>query len=305
VRYSDASWSVVIELLLCKIDEEQPDYEIVDGLSKKILSSAKQAGLNLLLQVIKHLKNISPSMQKEVLSHAISFCLEDTSLDKTPEIKLVNQYLMDLVRFERFQVIFTRIIKDRIGTAKESDIIVLSQFHLENEMAVSQYNHLRISFPNIENIEDPYVYILRFLPEVTSIDAYYKCFCAFITKFGKNAVLKTYQTKYIGVIVDNEYFNWCTMLLFSSKTKEEFVNNLEHLKVYGIDLSDLNNIVKTQNIVINLEESLLVEIIRSTKNIAIRKILEKVKYIKYGADVTPPKTPYYKAFKKGKKNNKW
>lgn len=300
----DASWSVVIELLFCKIDQEQADYEIVDKLTKNILSSSKQAGLNLLLQVVKHLKNISNEMLKEIIAQTVAFCIKDTPADIISDNKVLNHHLMDLVRFERFQSIITCIIKERAAEFKGNDLIRLAQFHFENEMAVSNYKKLSISFPKIDDVDDPYLYILKFIPEVTSIDAYYKCFSEFIDKFGKKSVLKTYKTKFIGVIVDHESFNWCTMLLFSSKTNTEFIANLRHLKAFGIDLTDLNHIVKTQDVVVNLEEQFLVDMIRTTKNIALRNILEKIQYSKYGVDGSQLKIPYYKQFEKDKRK-KW
>lgn len=300
---NDASWSVVIELLFCKIDQEQPDYEIVDKLTNNILSLAKPAGLNILLQVVKHLKNISNTMLKEIIKQTVALCVKDIHADKLSDNKLLNHHLMDLVRFERFQSIITNVIKELAIEYKGNDIINLAQFHLENEISVPQYKKLSISFQNIDDIDDPYLYMLKFIPELTSIDAYYKCFSEFISKYGKKAVLKTYQSKYIGVIVNHESFNWSTMLLFSSKSNTDFIANLRQLKTFGIDLADINYIVKNQDIVVNLDEQLLVDMIHTTKNISLRKILQKVQYIKYGIDTSQQKVPYYKLFEKGKNKN--
>ncbi|MEK6744916.1 MAG: NACHT domain-containing protein [Nitrospirota bacterium] len=299
-----SAWLVVLELLICRIDKEQADYEVIDSIITSQLAYSRNEAVNFFLQIMKYLKNMSPAMMQKIVETALTVCVKDNLTKNTDIIRAINGHLVQLSKHARFEeVIRTAIslIESNLSSPDESKIFYI--FILENIVNSASYNKIYTDDMFRQNLEnDPYLFILINYMKLQDKDTRFELLDVFIRKFGKYKALQSYRSRYGNNIFDGYYrFNWITTSLFAGFAFKEFMSDINKLSEIGVKVDDIKKAIRTDSGKIALSEKNLFEYLTVLKNHPANSIV-KAALLKYYHVKPEVEEPFYlKLSKKGRK----
>ncbi|UFS71237.1 restriction endonuclease [Geomonas sp. RF6] len=309
---ADSAWANILEVLICKIDKEQFDYEVIDSIVTAQISRNKIASVQFFSKIIKYLSNISKKSTAMLLTIAVDTVVNFKNAHGTqrplPSIVNINTNIISLLGIQRFREVFEGIIDEanKDGEAGSETYVNMRLYIMENTLDSKLGFENIVPFDNEEGLQDPYFYLLRNVEKVSTFDEeYWAAFDDCKATFGKEAMLVTYYSRYGYNIFNNKpSFNWTLAPLFETEEKVEFINNLGKIRGKGISTSDIRKAITGGGYqpVINNPNTLL-EWYSEVRLPHIKQILEAALHFFYKLDVPNSKgknIPYHKLMSRQK-----
>ena len=164
-----SSWAVVLELLICKIDSGQIDFEIIDSIINHQLEKNPIQATSFFLGVIRYLKNVSPSLSLKLITTAIAQLAAAGAEDKlqTEEREIIFNHLLTIQKLPRFtgQIIkaFEILIKQMIVNQENLIIFALEFLYSTEDSSLTD-----LIDQNKINLETDNILVLRSQPEMAT-----------------------------------------------------------------------------------------------------------------------------------------
>jgi hypothetical protein len=233
-----STWSVVLELLFCKIDSNQITYEVMDDLVDKQFEQNKVDTLIFLLQILKYLKNISPDKIKFIINKSIEYCFRNGETTKEGKIDYKESLFASLGSFnnlEQFKGILEISFNDLI---KDTDINADSLYEFAYEFEISYGNNKLVSILDEKGVvaNTPYIFILKHYTDLFENDKYLETLKKFIDEFNGDKAAEVYTSQFNpDLFFTASKFNWCLtyLALFANRNssvayKELIEQGLSH-----------------------------------------------------------------------------
>ncbi len=267
-----SSWQVILELLITKIDKDQLDFEVIEGIFEKQYKINKNDTLIFFLKVIKYIRNVSEDMNYQLIIESIKTCIYENSNDT----KLLNEYLLNLSKLDRFKSnIRTALdkVSEDIKTNNELHNFIL--FVLENNIDFDKVpNNFNNESYKLSIEQDPYLFILFYHTLLDDLEKFSELLKIFINKFGKKEVTKFYYSKFGRNIFNGKSkFSWIIDPLFFTEDYEIFVKVYKILNKYGLYYSDINKAINKDSGKITTSEEKLIEYFNKTQSLSIKRVI--------------------------------
>lgn len=251
-----SSWAVVLELLICKIDSTQSDFEIIDGIVRKQLDENPKIAISFFLNVVKYLKNISPKCIDSLISKGILFCIDPKVKKGKKDIENVDiifSHLIVLSRLPRFHsqftLLFNRIFDDRI-THPEDLMIFAKEFFI-----VSQ-NSILLDVLNDKDIHlsSPYGYILENYSKLRDTESFLQLISEVISS-GKREYFKTVFKSQFGqkIFFGSERFNYLVSFILTQEPSK-LLSSYQKLREIGISYEEIKASAAEQSAIFNFDQ---------------------------------------------------
>lgn len=275
----NSTWKIILELLICKIDKDQGDFEVIDNIIQSLLRTEtnKEQTLIFFLGILKYLKNISPRMKAQLISNSISFCIENLFTDSKTSAKTVNSYLMGLCNEEKFAEL-VKIHTDSYWNTKGTEMWRnLAVYVLENKIP-SKFLESLVNNPiEIERLEsDPYLFILLHFSKLNTEEGTLEVLNKFIKIFTLDAITHHYPfslgNKLFG---EEDAFNWIKFVLFTKPDYIDFKNAYFSLKRMGVRFNHISVTIDKDSAECLLTKDTLLSLYDLNVNNEIELILKK------------------------------
>lgn len=300
-----SSWTVILELLVCKIDQQQVDFEIIDNLIEKQIQDKDIKSVMFFLQIIKYLRNISPKMTKRIIDISIDILILTYSGNQKNEYKVINAYFIALLKIERYSFYVIERLVDLPNKISDSAIKKLYyQFALENNL-----EGLKINMKEITECskEDPLVYILYNFRLIDNDDKYLELLKEFYNTFGEYNTLKTYSPSFSYNFINingRDNFNWIVEYLFFENDLKIFELKVKRLIKIGLHSKLISKSLNGYTSEIGLEKDQLLACLQEEPSEQVKRVILSAlkQFYKYKPEKNVGKEPYYKdIFKKNYK----
>lgn len=237
-----ASWHVVLELLICKIDQNQIDFEEIDSIIYSLLSNKPDETSYFFSSMLKHLRNVSPAKLRLIIENIISF-LSQYEKHEAIVVKACFENFISLLKVKKLRDSFLKILEKRISANPILDEKLLN-FLLE-------LNH-NGNFKEIENWLNEIIikeigidlqckmFILKNSEGLCEKNRASKLFETFISQFGKDLTLHTFYSNYGATIFNgNPKFNWVSQLYNQVESEAEMELLTKRITAQAITLKDI------------------------------------------------------------------
>ncbi|WP_407545265.1 NACHT domain-containing protein [Priestia sp. HNGD-A6] len=290
-----SSWKVVLELLICRIDKEQSDFEVIDSIVFKHLNEPK--GLIFFLQILKYLRNVSPKMIEEIFKKALSYLILNYETVPFNEVKQINYYLINLFKIERFIKKKNSVLEQTLEELKEEeDYKYYYLFILENGISFDFLNNKNKLNEIVD--KDPLLFILFNSHGLLTEEEYYKLMKIFLSKFGNYNTLKTYKPSFGNTIFNGQQdFNWILTGLLSQKKYGSFIKNVNNLLNVGISYKQIKKAIYNHSGEIAISQVELESFLKQKNSEPIRQIILNCLRHYYNVNINDKKLnshPFYK-----------
>lgn len=241
-----SSWAVVLELLICKIDSLQIDFEIIDSIVEKQLEGNREQASLFFLTIIRYLKNVSPRIREKIISYGLVICLQtpfDKETDNKDLIESLFNALVSLSKIKRFQESikkeFKKLVNQGIINVEELYIFAYEFQMCNNEISL-------IDFLDAEKNNKPSIYlnILKHFNFSPTSAHYLELIIDVRNLTGKFDNLKLeFNSRYgQSIFYGSQHINLLILFICSFDAKE-LPKAYEILLKEGISFSDLKKIV--------------------------------------------------------------
>jgi len=250
-----SSWFVVLELLICKIDTGQPDYDIIDSIIEKQFLKNDINSVIFFMQILHHIRNISNSKINELISKSIDLIVAQ----KTDNSTLIFDSLIHLAAMQRFRLVIQNQFNQKINslTLDNPEVNKYYMINLEANLVAEKENTLGIEY-NVGNIKDPYIFILEVYPSLMDWTKYFELLKYYMSKYDREKVTNGYHSLTKSkIFFGNSKFNWVISCLFTFNDKRQFLKNYSKLKVLGFKGPEIVKIVKNERNGFNISQELL------------------------------------------------
>lgn len=249
-----SAWSVVLELLICKIDSSQINYEVIDDLIDKQFEKNKIDSLIFFLQILKYLKNISPKKIQFVIDNSIAFCFKDGETTKESKVdyqELLFSSLASLASVDRFREIIEKSFSALIDS-NTVDKTNLSYFAYEFAITSGSPTLVKILQDKNAQVNTQYLFILQHFPNLFDKGKYLESLKLFIGTFSSIKTQDTYKSPFRQKIVFNSpQFNWVTSFIANNIGKSSIKEIWEDLITVGVTNDDLLAALEKDNVAID------------------------------------------------------
>jgi len=246
-----SSWSVVLELLICKIDANQINYQVIDELIEKLYKKKPADTLAFCLQILKYLNNISPKMIRFIIDKAIEFCFKEeeiTGESKTDYQEPLFAHLCALGNLDRFKEIIENSFSTFITTNNATSILINA---FAFEFAIVSGNTSLVKILQSKNLEsnNEYIFILRHYPNLFDDVKYLDSLKAFLSMFPTSSTAETYRSPFKQKIFFNsDKFNWIITYLSRNISKDEMKSIYQQLLSTGVSKEVLIEAAKEKSV---------------------------------------------------------
>lgn len=279
-------WSIVLELLINMIDQDQADYEIIDDLFKEQLE-AKIEALPFLLSVLSSIKYKSNSIIKLLITTSLNLLVTTKVLKKNylgsfeeKVFKALTGFLSNANNHSLFKevfVVFASTINININSTKALLILYLelcSQAPKNSLRFEREFINTIIDYDNLVN-SDPYLILLD--PSESSGSTIYEKTKLILTKFGDYYLVNSFQAKY----GDLDYYELILLFMYVELSKSRatlFIQNLNSLFKLGLSKIKLLKLLQNRRNVFlfNPDVEEIGKIILSEKDEFIQAILRLI-----------------------------
>jgi|GEM_PF-2684514 len=267
-----SAWFVVLELLICKIDNGQPDTDIIDNI---IDSQIVKNGINAILfftQIVNQLQNLSPIIENQIISNAIRYIIDYRNDEST----LLFNHLIHLDSNHKNRMLVSSQFDKLINEISVDNDSLASYYTLKLEFEISS-GKLNV-FNNKLNINDnSYIFILENYPLLLDGIKYFELLKIFIGKYGKSELYKTFRTfSNSKIFFGSSNFNWITSCLFLTNDIKPFIRNLRKLKSFGLENAEIIKIINKSKTSIEISQTLLNNYYSHTSDYSIRSFLNQI-----------------------------
>ncbi|WP_210490656.1 SMEK domain-containing protein [Rufibacter aurantiacus] len=292
-----SSWAVVLELLICKIDDQMIDFEVLDEIIEEQVNKNGIDAILFFLQIIKYLKNVSPRISNFLFENSIQSCFDLTSKSKDNK----NDYkehlfnsLLALYTLEKFKPLidqsFEKLIKRKSPNLKEENLGI---FAYELSIASGETSLIKILKENSLNFDNEYLFILDHYPFLLNENTYLDSLSEFIKKFSLNSTHKIYSSYFKQkIFFGSNKFNWCISFLFKENTS--ILSRKNKLFLSGITYAILNSSASKVSATLNLDPIELNNLLKNNKDLKLEQFIKKITKTYYpGVSLKDPKSNSY------------
>ncbi len=251
-----SSWSVVLELLICKIDSNQINFEVIDDLVDKQIEKNCLDALIFFLQILRYLKNISPKKIGFIIDKSLEFCFKDGESTKEGRVdykETIFVSLTSIANTEKFKPFIDSSFQNFVNNPNLSPE-ALNVFAYEVAIVSGNTNLLRIlQEKNIENNSE-YVFILKFYPNLFDPEKYLEILKIFVATYGLSSVKAVYKSQFNQkIFFGSNKFNWCITLIANAPSSKTF-DTYKKLLEAGVTTEILLESAKTKSAELNIAE---------------------------------------------------
>jgi hypothetical protein len=272
-HFGDAYWSVVFELLLCRIDRDQPDYDVMDGIIERQLARNLSACSSEALSVLRYLQNVSVSTKRNILQAGLKFCIDPATPPNTRVLLATKFAILAVdVRFAKF---CQAVILDAASYhTQQTELLV---FLLESSIQYPGFTGLiPDSLFSLEST-NPYVHLLLKFPLLTDTASLIRELRTFSKKFGPKRTLANYKSRFGGSIFGGSpSFSWIPVVLLSVGTAAEIAKTYAIIRNMGYRSSMIRDTIRRDSRQrLDLDSKPVVECLETTKCQALQSILRE------------------------------
>lgn len=270
---NDSSWKEVLELLICKIDKDQHDFETIDKIVDLKSAIVTPDVMCFYLNAIKYIRNISPKKIIEIFYHSFKVILEDHKPESKNVLSnlIVNSSIIDRLK-PFFELSIENFLENNMKN-KDFYFVLFEMKLMISEKIVPQATWLS---------EFPYFFILLNYTRFKNKDLFNEDLSLFVKHFGKNSTLVPYSTiTGIKIFDDNTTFNWVYYALFFDHNLKYFLNGYAKLKLLGFTQSDLLNALKKPSKYYQIPIEMLEKYYLKLNDKSIKKFLSNVAFLYY------------------------
>lgn len=304
----DASWSVILELLLCKIDHAQGDFKVIDSIVERQLKHRKNGddALAFFLYMLKYLQNISPKMKTHLIEQGISFCINFIQTDRSRAAQICN-HLMELTKIGNIGQRIIQKINEFQGSTQHDEMLRRNYliFVMENSIIDSDCYTLIISDEKTQSElnEDPYLFILRALQQPFDYDRFKSELQLFIKEHSKLALTEGYKSYYgNNIFYGSDTFNWIRTFLFAKQDISHFSAVLKILRSSGVSNAMVKKVIEYDEDNIQISLVHMLDLYSVAKDKQTKSVIEKMLSKYYSHKVTQKdERPFYQKIGGGKR----
>lgn len=228
-----SSWSVVLELLICKIDYNQINFEVIDDLVDKQIEKNCLDSLLFLLQIVRYLRNISPKKINYIISMSLSFCFKDGESTKEGKVdykEIIFLSLTSLSIIDKFKHVIDLSFQNFVNKSEASP---QSLGVFAYEFAITTGSKSLVKILQESNIESSgeYISILKNHPSFFDKESYIDALKNFISTYPLDSVAKVYESNFNKkIFFGSNQFNWSINFIanFSNGRPFDTYNDLIH-----------------------------------------------------------------------------
>jgi len=281
-----SSWSIVLELLICKIDNNQLDFEIIDEIITTQIQLKELDAIIFFLQILKHLKNISPKQTTYLIKQAIEYCLKmnDSSSEYKPDYQeiIINQ-LHSLAQYSKYKPYLLNSFKE-IALKPDIDLVCLNVFAYEFSIFSKSDILIQAINETKKNIDNDYIFLLKNHTKVYNESTFLDTLKLFIKQYGEDKTEHIYSSYFsLPIFKTDTRFNWNTHYIFYGPIEaNKIFEKYKTLISIGISQSTLQNSAK---VISYTSDPLLYELLGPVKtdNIYFNKFILTFRQI-HGSD---------------------
>ncbi len=302
-----SAWSVVLELLICKIDSTQINYEVVDDLVEQQFEIHFLDSLIFFLQILKYLKNISPLKTKYIIEKSIEFCFKEGETTKEQKIdykEVLFFNLTSIAALERFKDIIETSFKEFLEKTSINSIY-LNAFAYEFAIVSGNTTLVKILQDlNLESDTD-YIFILKHYPNLFENSKFIETLKLFKEKFDENKLSEVYKSRFNQQIFFNSAsFNWIITYISSSYPENPIQYSYSKIVDEGISKEVIIEAAKRKSAQLTFGQSDLDQTYLNAKDSACKRFIKNLRSTYFHVQDTPAKRNelfYDKFFKKNGK----
>lgn len=286
-----SSWAVVLELLICKIDSGQIDFEIVDSIINSQFDKDPIQATAFFLGIVRYLKNISPSLSLKLIKTAISQLATTDREDRLgiDERETLFNHLITLQKLPRFngQIAnaFEILIKQNI--VHQKNLII---FALEYHLITQSHSLSDILVQNQIDFEDDDILVLRAQTDMSSDESVIRVIRALIKQYDYTKNPDKYFTSRFNqnIFFGSKKQNLIAHFLFR-RPLQELEAAFNGIRVLGIETDQIKKIVTSLDFLIKYDTFELKKLISTTKEKDFKSFLKfinsKFTSLKYQPDI--------------------
>lgn len=295
-----SSWFVVLELLICKIDSGQPDYDIIDDIIERQILQNEINAVTFYAQILQQIRNISSNKIDDLISRSIQLIVNQ----KTDNSTAIFDSLIHLATLDRFRSIVQNQFSQIIANLNEDKEEVNPYYQVNLEANIASINGNALGIEHKFNItKDPYSFILEVYPSLLDWSKYFEVLKYFTGKFGPDHVRNVYYTvSRTKIFYGKSYFNWILSCLFSFNDQKQFLRNYGKLKSLGFNSSEIAQIAKNKHFEISQD---LLNKYYNVKDQSINKLLNQISKNRYNITCEEYKISRNKFFNTSKLHSKF
>lgn len=292
-------WAIVIELLICKIDREQADYEVLDNIIQQQLKNSRLIALNFFVKILPYLKNISPSMVEYIVKNILIHVIDSINKNTSNFLIELNSNLFQLLKFEKYKTSLKECLYELYkAKVKNVDKINYSIFYKENILLSKNQAELFEECEAPTNVvENPYLFILKNYSSIYDPKEFHSLIENFISRFGKKSIIESYQSKLgYSLFLGLTEINLIVLLLFNMYDYNSFLKNYGFLKNCGLNDNLIRKAINNSNSKIALSREELLNYYSNTKDNQVKELLENAlfEFYKFIFTRTEHVIPFYK-----------
>ena len=292
--FAEDTWNVVVELLLCKIDREQADYEVIDAIVSRQLERDPKASSAFMLHLLPYIKNISPALKRALFRTALRLCTSTDGTADMPYRRVIAARFPPLASDSRFEPLCSEVIDEAVRAG--TNIGQLLIFLLESAIHFPPFARLVPAVIPEDIASDPYVFILLNFPALISTAAVLEHLKKFNTNFGLRRSLIAYHSQYGGeIFAGSSRFSWIPRILFTGENWREIEVNYGRLRELGYRPSMIKMAIEKDTGRVNFNSAIVEECFKSTKRSELKLILRTAlrRYWRIFVQPTEEKQPFY------------
>lgn len=280
-----SSWAVVLELLICKIDEQLIESEIIDQIIEDQIDHNGTDAILFFLQIIKYLQNVSKNKQRLLFERAIIGCFKSAKLreSKINSKESLFNHLLSLYVLPRHRVLIDECYKNLlISNVISKD--ELAVFAYEFSILANSTTMIKIVEEFQHEIEFPYLFVLQHYPFLQDEKTYLKSLKTFKQKYGEESLSTVYTSKFNqNLFFGSDKFNWCITFLFRGKTSV-LASKAKLLKA-GIDYNILNESASKRSALLSLAPEEIISMLKTNNHDSKFKTFVNILFKTYGMNV--------------------
>ncbi|RFZ92869.1 hypothetical protein D0C36_15880 [Mucilaginibacter conchicola] len=236
-----SSWAVVLELLVCKVDQNIGGPKLFRKIIDEQLAENKNDALLFFLQILKYLTNINEKTVVDLIILAIQNCFAEKFPLKESKIvhkPVLFECLVTIYAVPRFKAFFFRVLEVLVG---------------ENTLSNSQLFSFIDEFSNAVNSDEPTVFLEGlinaeesprrfFFKNLRHIQKSYLSYLKeFVERFGVKQLKDVYQSSFdLPLFFGQHSFNWILSFVVSAPPVDCEKQYMK-LRDIGLSQSEIRN----------------------------------------------------------------
>ncbi|MGY3214273.1 SMEK domain-containing protein [Mucilaginibacter sp. HD30] len=234
-----ASWAVVLELLICKIDNNLINSKIITKIIEAQLQKNRNDALLFFLQILKYLTNIN----EKIIVNLITLSMQSIFVDKFPlkessidHCQVLFSHLINIYEVDRFCQPFLKSFEAVVKSGTLS-LRELATFAYEFSNGFNDDRLVTILQNEMPHEETAELFLLKNFKSVGNENNYLVLLKAFIDRFGVEKIIPVYHSNFgQQMFFGSDRFNWILTFILMA-TPEECFKQYKMLKSAGLSQS--------------------------------------------------------------------